>query len=153
MNFCFPAHTGHPTCFWVSARWWGRHPSSNGAILSMSLRFRRLKQNTDVNFPIIYIPVFTQIIILPSKYPWRKRRWVREFVPHWLSQDLSELQCECLPRGGVQAWQLVQDVNFHGSDLTKLVGSMNKLLCSKKEVKENNLLWLHWHLWHTPEAF
>lgn len=31
-----------PTCFWLSTRWWGRHPSSNGAILSMSIRFRRL---------------------------------------------------------------------------------------------------------------
>ena len=40
----------------------------------------------------------------------------------------------------MQARQLVQDVNFHGSDLTKLVGSMNKLLCSEKEVKENDLL-------------
>lgn len=35
---------------------------------------------------------------------------------------------ERLPGGGVEAGQLVEDVNLHGSDLTKLVSSMNKFL-------------------------
>lgn len=34
--------TDWATCFWSSARWYGRQPSSSGAILSMSARFRRL---------------------------------------------------------------------------------------------------------------
>lgn len=38
-------------------------------------------------------------------------------------------ELEALPRMRMETGELVQDVNLHGSNLTKLIGSLNKLPC------------------------